>query len=613
MVAVFEYVWTDGILVKRHELDIEDPDAGSGLKTGIEEYTALESASASETRLTGHAWLDERYRHIAVFDHLSQRDRDLVDPGSAERHLSHLNEEVHTCLYGVISGPEPRFLLRFINRSGEANRSVPFVSEKTRLDELLADLRSELDSVTASARTRALENATRLAALNAGDAGDFVAALAPDLMAEHVDSFVVVSHQAGTTHFGRLIAQGNDVAHIRVHGRPWAGDQTYDALLKDVGVWTRPTKVTRTALLAQATAEADAVLSLPFHVGNTTGTMLIPFALGFGAGQDVNAIVGAARLGLLRAYARLVGDAIDSTLSRRLAEGARHALGALGHELASPLAILGSSAEESLDGIRALATQSQDESASAEDLREIRALASAGLERVHDSRESAAAAMAVAQIVAEENDGRMELQFTKFGLADLILRAIEQVEQERVWRIGRRIYDFEPKESVVQLGETVGDSRLITAALKNLLRNAAKFSMTQGSSSCTIEVFAERQTNMDILIVRNWGRSIDPEDREIIFEPWVRIDTDSEVARRGMGLGLFLARRIAMAHGGSVLCRKSGTSFTLSHQGHETEFEFRLPNNLTEGAYYHRWKPGEPLTGPQRQPRSALTQGGVMG
>ena len=45
------------------------------------------------------------------------------------------------------------------------------------------------------------------------------------------------------------------------------------------------------------------------------------------------------------------------------------------------------------------------------------------------------------------------------------------------------------------------------------------------------------------------GPGVAPEDRERIFEPYVRADDGSS---GGLGLGLAICRRIVAAHGGSI-------------------------------------------------------------
>jgi len=66
------------------------------------------------------------------------------------------------------------------------------------------------------------------------------------------------------------------------------------------------------------------------------------------------------------------------------------------------------------------------------------------------------------------------------------------------------------------------------------------------------------------------GRGIPAEDRERIFQRFVRLpDGDGATDQGGVGLGLAIARRIADAHGGSLVVVDSAP-------GH-TEFRLTLP------------------------------------
>jgi signal transduction histidine kinase len=72
--------------------------------------------------------------------------------------------------------------------------------------------------------------------------------------------------------------------------------------------------------------------------------------------------------------------------------------------------------------------------------------------------------------------------------------------------------------------------------------------------------------------VANEGSIIDPSVRSELFEPLKRgvVKTDSPEARDGLGLGLFIVREIARAHGGTVEVR-------CDRDAEETIFAVSLP------------------------------------
>ena len=96
------------------------------------------------------------------------------------------------------------------------------------------------------------------------------------------------------------------------------------------------------------------------------------------------------------------------------------------------------------------------------------------------------------------------------------------------------------------------DESLLRRALWNLVENAAKYGAPPITLSAVVE--GERVA----LGVSDAGRGVAPADRERVFEPFYRGDAartpdpGGDDARRGVGLGLTLARRIAEVHGGAI-------------------------------------------------------------
>lgn len=92
-----------------------------------------------------------------------------------------------------------------------------------------------------------------------------------------------------------------------------------------------------------------------------------------------------------------------------------------------------------------------------------------------------------------------------------------------------------------------GDRLLLERLLSNLLSNARR-ACPDGALSIEIEPTAEGY----IVAVEDEGHGIAPEDREAVFEPFRRLDAARSRDKGGVGLGLYLCRQIARAHGGDV-------------------------------------------------------------
>ncbi|MBX7115118.1 MAG: response regulator [Myxococcaceae bacterium] len=109
---------------------------------------------------------------------------------------------------------------------------------------------------------------------------------------------------------------------------------------------------------------------------------------------------------------------------------------------------------------------------------------------------------------------------------------------------------------------TSGDPHRLLQVFSNLLANA----LHHGAPESKVEVAIEG-TALDIQIkVRNQG-VIPPELLPVIFDPFRSRSTGAAKARGGgLGLGLFIAQQIALAHGGNVTVESAephGTCFTL--------------------------------------------------
>ena len=96
--------------------------------------------------------------------------------------------------------------------------------------------------------------------------------------------------------------------------------------------------------------------------------------------------------------------------------------------------------------------------------------------------------------------------------------------------------------------------------LANLVENAVKYS----PSGETVEVSAAALNGNVVVRVRDRGPGIASDDQSLIFEKFGRARSGKVLP--GTGLGLFIARSIAEAHGGTLDVRSApseGATFTL--------------------------------------------------
>jgi two-component system OmpR family sensor kinase len=120
------------------------------------------------------------------------------------------------------------------------------------------------------------------------------------------------------------------------------------------------------------------------------------------------------------------------------------------------------------------------------------------------------------------------------------------------------------------LPPVLGDGLLLRRALDNLLDNARKYS----PRTAPIALRAARHGGAVRIEVRDQGEGIAPEDLPRLFTPFFRADRSRTRGTGGVGLGLALSRRIAEAHGGTLVAASTlgaGTTMTLTLPVHAAD------------------------------------------
>lgn len=105
------------------------------------------------------------------------------------------------------------------------------------------------------------------------------------------------------------------------------------------------------------------------------------------------------------------------------------------------------------------------------------------------------------------------------------------------------------------------DASRLREALSNLVGNAAKY----GAAASGVQVSLERNDGRIFLRVQNSGVTIPPEVLATLFDP-LRRGMHDDGHGTSLGLGLFIAREVAKAHGGTIeaTSEDGSTIFTIS-------------------------------------------------
>ncbi|HEY0979559.1 MAG TPA: HAMP domain-containing sensor histidine kinase, partial [Candidatus Paceibacterota bacterium] len=116
--------------------------------------------------------------------------------------------------------------------------------------------------------------------------------------------------------------------------------------------------------------------------------------------------------------------------------------------------------------------------------------------------------------------------------------------------------------SVRSAGTLTGDRQMLHHAFFNLLSNAVKYTR-EGTS---VRVSYAQENGGHVFQVRDEGAGVRPEDRERIFSGYHRTKEAIRSGAYGTGLGLYLVKKAAELHNGSIAVSGNpgeGATFTL--------------------------------------------------
>jgi signal transduction histidine kinase/ActR/RegA family two-component response regulator len=184
------------------------------------------------------------------------------------------------------------------------------------------------------------------------------------------------------------------------------------------------------------------------------------------------------------------------------------------------------------------------------------------------------------------NRDQITLQRAPFDLAQLLRRLVEPARHPESVRPYPRFETDIPSDPVLYFG----DADRIAQIVANLLENARKFTPAHGSVRLSLH-----STVQEIrVLVGDTGTGIASADLERIFERFVQVqplaDDPNHVAPSdGLGLGLYLSKRLASMHGGALTAQSDGP-------GQGSLFTLTLPRPplpATESSTA-RWAPDSP-------------------
>jgi signal transduction histidine kinase len=146
--------------------------------------------------------------------------------------------------------------------------------------------------------------------------------------------------------------------------------------------------------------------------------------------------------------------------------------------------------------------------------------------------------------VARIESGRFDLAADLIEIGYMIQHCVLQTQSAAEAAKVRLTTEIAP-----DLPRVRGDERRLRQVMTHLLTNAVKFSTPD--SEVLVAARLTPEGDLEIM-VRDGGIGIAPEDIERVFEPFSRLDTSLTRRTSGTGLGLYVARCLVKAHGGSI-------------------------------------------------------------
>jgi two-component system sensor histidine kinase KdpD len=175
---------------------------------------------------------------------------------------------------------------------------------------------------------------------------------------------------------------------------------------------------------------------------------------------------------------------------------------------------------------------------------------------IHEETDRLNSTVSEAVQMARIDAGKVSLERKHQSVEDLVNLCVAEVRQAEV---AARI-DTHIPASLLMLDI---DSDLIRQVVKQLIDNAAKYSILSGR----IEISATEETDSIVLSVADHGPGVNADEQFSIFEKFYRGRHGSKTME-GTGMGLSIAKGIVEAHGGKI--------WVESNQWGGATFSFRL-------------------------------------
>ena len=195
------------------------------------------------------------------------------------------------------------------------------------------------------------------------------------------------------------------------------------------------------------------------------------------------------------------------------------------------------------------------------DLGEVRPEQRKALEEAFDSSQRMVYLIGDFLNLSRIQTGKFELEKTPVSLPMLLSEEIDQLRQSAKARNVTLLYDEPSSFPSLEIDETK-----IRQVMMNFIDNAIYYAKPQGGE---ILILLESHRDAVTFSVRDNGIGVPAQAKKRLFSKFYRADNAKKARPDGTGIGLYMAKRVIVAHGGTVIFE--------STEGEGSVFGFRLP------------------------------------
>jgi signal transduction histidine kinase len=146
----------------------------------------------------------------------------------------------------------------------------------------------------------------------------------------------------------------------------------------------------------------------------------------------------------------------------------------------------------------------------------------------------------IKDLLSFSQSARINLEKKEINLSDIIRDMQENILM--------RFPDTKPKIEIKDKMPATADETMIRVVIDNLLSNAVKYSSK--TKNPVIEIGTREYYGKKVYYVKDNGTGFDTSSAEKLFQPFVRLHSESEY--QGTGVGLSTVKRIIEKHGGEI-------------------------------------------------------------